>query len=298
MLSPPAPALTVPRERIVAGIGLMLAAMFAFSINDVMGKWLVASYGVAQLLLIRSLAAAVMLAPAIHRAGLATILKPQRPFLHAARAVCSTAEVAFFYWAVVYLPLANAVAFYLAGPIFVTLFAVLFLSEKVGWRRWSAILVGFVGVLVAINPTGQGMGWPALIALTGTVLFAVLNILTRVLAGSNEVTLVSWQVGSALLFGLVVAPFLWVRPTLFDFACLCLLGVVSTLAHMGVNRALAYAPAAVVVPYQYTLIVWAVILGYIFFGDVPKPHVLIGSLIIVAAGLYIFLREQKKAREI
>lgn len=284
-------------DRVMAGIGFMLAAMFAFSINDVMGKWLVATYGVAQLLLIRSLAAAVMLAPAIHRTGWRTIVFQDRPLLHIARAICSTAEVAFFYWAVIYLPLADAVAFYLACPIFVTLFAIVFLKEKVGWRRWLAIVVGFIGVLIAVNPTGAGIGWPALIAISGTILFAGLNILTRKLAGANEVALVSWQVASALLFGLVVAPFRWVQPSLFDFACLSLLGIVATLAHMGVNRSLRYAPAAVVVPYQYTLIVWAVILGFLFFGDVPKAHVLIGSVVIVAAGLYIFMREQVRARE-
>jgi drug/metabolite transporter (DMT)-like permease len=285
------------RDRILAGIGLMLAAMFAFSLNDVMGKWLVATYGVAQILLIRSIAASLMLAPAIHRAGWKTILQPERPGLHLMRAICSTAEVAFFYWAVIYLPLADAVAFYLAGPIFVTLFAVFLLGEQVGWRRWLAILVGFGGVLVAVNPTGEGMGWPALIALSGTILFALMNVLTRKLAGANEVTLVSWQVGSALLFGLVVAPFRWVETTWLDFGALMLLGIVANLAHMGVNRSLRYAPAAVVVPYQYSLIVWAVLLGFLFFGDWPKNHVLIGSAIIVAAGIYIFVREQARARE-
>jgi drug/metabolite transporter (DMT)-like permease len=284
-------------DRSLAGIGFMLAAMFAFSLNDVMGKWLVATYGVAQILLIRSFAAALMLAPAVYRTGWREVAFPDRPWLHVFRAFCSTAEVAFFYWAVIYLPLADAVTFYLAGPIFVTLMAVIFLKEQVGWRRWTAIVIGFIGVLVAVNPTGQGMGWPALIALAGTILFAALNILTRRLAGTNEVTLVSWQVASALLFGLAVAPFRWVMPSLADFLALMLLGIVANLAHMGVNRALRYAPAAVVVPYQYTLIVWAVLLGYLFFGDWPALHVFIGSAIIVAAGLYIFLREQIRARE-
>lgn len=291
------PSSSAMPDRTLAGIGLMLGAMFLFSLNDVMGKWLVATFGVAQLLLIRSLAAAAMLAPAIHRTGWRTIVQVERPWLHVLRAVCSTAEVAFFYWAVIYLPLADTVAFYLAGPIFVTLLAVMFLGEKVGWRRWLAVLVGFVGVLVAVNPTGQGMGWPALIAISGTLLFAALNILTRKLAGTNEVTLVTWQVMAALLFGLVVAPFRWVPMGWVDAALLGLLGIVSTLAHMGVNRSLKYAAAAVVVPYQYTLIVWAVLLGFIFFGDIPGWNVIIGSVIIVAAGLYIFIREQIRAKE-
>jgi drug/metabolite transporter (DMT)-like permease len=284
------------KDRALAGIGLMLAAMLAFSLNDTMGKWLVATYGVAQLLLIRSLAAMLMLAPAIRWVGLRTVLRPQRPWIHALRAFCSVTETALFYWAVVYLPLADTVAFYLASPIFVTILAVIFLKEKVGWRRWLAVTVGFIGVLIAVKPTGEGMGWPALIAISGSLIFAGSNTLTRLLAGENEVTLVSWQAFGNLLFGLAVAPFLWVAPNLRDFGALMLLGIVATFAHMGVNRSLRYAPAAVVIPYQYSLIVWAVILGYLFFGDWPAPNVLIGAGIIVAAGLYIFIREQIRAK--
>lgn len=289
--------LSPSQDRILAGIGLMLVAMFAFSLNDVMGKWLVATYGVAQLLLIRSLAGLLMLAPAIQRVGLKTIITPDRIGLHILRAICSTAEVALFYWAVVYLPLADTVAFYLASPIFVTILAVIFLKEQVGWRRWSAIFVGFIGVVIAVRPTGAGMGWPALIAISGSLIFAGANTLTRRLAGTNEVTLVTWQVLSALAFGLAFAWMQWAPLTLRDFLALSLLGIVGNLAHMGVNRSLRYAPAAVVVPYQYSLIVWAVVLGYLFFGDWPKPHVFIGAGIIVAAGMYIFIREQARAKE-
>jgi drug/metabolite transporter (DMT)-like permease len=275
----------------------MLIGMFLFSANDVMGKWLVATYSVGQLLLIRSVGALMMMAPALHRKGLRHIFLQPRPKLHLLRAVASTAEVGFFYWAVAYLPLADTVTFYLAGPIFVTLIAVMFLGETVGWRRWAAILVGFVGVVIAVNPGAQSLSWPALIALSGAVLFALLNITTRMLSGTDEVSLVTWQITAALIFGLISAPFSWVTPSVLDCAALFLLGIVSTIAHMAVNRSLAYAPASSVVPYQYTLIVWAVILGYLFFGDWPQPHVLIGSGVIIAAGLYIFIREQIRARE-
>lgn len=284
-------------DRTLAGIGLMLGAMFLFSINDVMGKWLVATYGVAQIMLIRSFAAGIMLAPAIRRVGWRTIWAQPRPWLHVCRAICSTAEVGFFYWAVMYLPLADTVAFYLAGPIFVTFFSIVFLKEHVSWRHWLAIVIGFVGVLVAVSPSGDGYGWAVLIPIGGTILFAGLNILTRKLAGTDEIALVTWQVVSAFLFGLAFAPFQWVPPSLFDFLCLCLLGIVSAWAHMGVNRALRYAPAAVVVPYQYTIIVWAVLLGFLFFGDVPAWSVVMGSTIIVASGLYMFMREQVTVRD-
>jgi drug/metabolite transporter (DMT)-like permease len=291
------PGLAPSPDRIMPGIVLMLAGMFLFSLNDVMGKWLVATYSVGQLLLIRSFGALLMMGPAIARRGVIPIIQQKRPWLHVLRAATSTAEVAFFYWSVVYLPLADAVTFYLAGPIIVTLLAVLFLGEKVGWRRWLAIVVGFGGVVVAVNPSAASFSWPALIALSGSFLFAVLNITTRLLKGSDEVALVTWQIVAALLFGLITAPFVWVTPSWLDFGALLLLGVVSAIAHMATNRSLAYAPASVVVPYQYSLIVWAVLFGFVFFGDWPQNHVLAGSGIIIGAGLYIFLREQKRAKE-
>lgn len=277
----------------LAGILFMLVGMFMFSVNDVVGKWLVATYTVGQVLLIRSAAAMIVLAPAVIREG-KTVLSPPHPGLQALRVVLSTLEVAFFYWAVSYLPLAETVTFYLAGPIYVALLARPFLGEVITPRRWIAIGVGFVGVLVALNPGGAAFGLPALIAITGTLFFAGMMIITRQLKGTPDTTLVFWQTLGALAMGLILAPFGWVTPSLRDYGLLAMLGVVALFAHMATNRALKLAPASTVVPYQYTLIVWAVILGYLVFGDVPSASTLVGAAIIVGAGVWIFWDEQKK----
>jgi drug/metabolite transporter (DMT)-like permease len=274
----------------------MLLGMFMFSVNDVLGKWLVATYTVGQVLLIRSLAALVVLAPAVARAGADTILSPPRPWLQALRVVLSTVEVALFYWAVTYLPLAETVTFYLAGPIYVALLAGPFLGERIGLRRYLAIGVGFVGVLIALNPGGAAFGWPALIAIAGSLAFAGMMITTRQLKGTPDTTLVFWQTAAALIMGAVLAPFGWVEPSARDYALLALLGVVALFAHMATNRALKLAPASTVVPYQYTLIVWAVILGYLVFGDVPPLSTVLGAAIIVGAGVWIFWDEQRVNR--
>ncbi|XBO40615.1 DMT family transporter [Alsobacter sp. KACC 23698] len=279
------------------GILMMLVGIFLFVCNDVMGKWLVATYSVGQVLLIRSLFALVLLAPMIRREGLRPILNPPRPGLQLLRIVFSTLEVAAFYWAVAYLPLADVVTFYLSGPIWVTALAGPLLGEKVGWRRWTAVLVGFAGVVIAMRPSQAAFGLPALTAVAGSLLFALLMITTRRLRQTSGVTLVTWQVLGALAFGAVAAPFHWVTPTPKDFLLLGMLGVVATVAHICVNRALALASAAVVVPYQYTQIAWAVLLGWLVFGDLPEAAVFAGSAVIVAAGLYIFLREQALARK-
>jgi drug/metabolite transporter (DMT)-like permease len=280
-------------NRVLAGVGLMLAGIAMFSINDALGKWLLATYSVAELLLIRSVAALLLLAPFVRQGGPTAFASAPRPALQIVRVVLSTLEVAMFFWAVSYLPLADTVTFYLAGPIYVTALSVLLLGETVGWRRWTAVLVGFAGVLLALRPSAASLTLPAMIALTGSMFFALLMIATRLLRETPNTVLIAGQILGTLIFGAALAPFAWITPSLRDFALLSLFGVFSIMALACVNRSLKLAPASVVVPYQYTLIVWAIVLGYTVFGDVPDLPTLIGAVIIVVAGLYIFWREQK-----
>lgn len=298
MTSSPQSGRAFARNATLAGIGLMLAGIFLFSLNDVMGKWLVATYTVGQLLLIRSVAALAVLTPFLWREGKTAITQAPRPGLQLLRVALGTLETAFFYWAVSYMPLADVVTYYLAGPIYVTALSALVLGEHVGWRRWTAVVVGFAGVLIALNPSAATLTWPALIALTGSIFFALLMITTRALCGTADSVLVGGQTAGTLLLGILLLPTGWTTPTALDLGMLLLLGVVALIAHACVNRSLMLAPAAVVVPYQYMLIVWAVIFGYVIFGDVPQLATLLGAAIIVAAGLFIFLREQKLSRAV
>jgi len=283
--------------RPLAGIGWMLAGVALFSFNDALGKWLLSDYSVGELLLIRSAAALVFLVPFLRNAGVEAFITAPRPALQIVRIVLSALEVAMFFWAVSYLPLADAVTFYLAGPIYVTALSVVLLGERVGWRRWGAVMVGFVGVVLALRPSAASFTLPALIALGGSIFFAVLMVTTRMLRHTSEMVLISGQVGATLLFGAMFAPFRWVTPSLRDFLLLSLFGVVSIAALDCVNRSLKLAPASVVVPYQYTMIVWAVVLGNVVFGDAPDLFTLAGAAIIIAAGLYIFWREQVRGRQ-
>ena len=273
----------------------MTAGIFLFAVNDALGKWLVATYSVGQVLLIRSLAALALLAPFIWR-DIRTFREAPRWGLQALRAAFATIEVACFYWAVTYLPLADVMTYYLAGPIFVTAIAGTVLREPVGWRRWAAVLVGFAGVVVALRPAGGTFTGPALIALVGSFTFSLSMVATRYLRGTSGTVLVTTQTIGALAFGAVAAPFAWVSPSSGDVALLLLLGIVAMVAHVCVNRSLVLAPASTVVPYQYTTIIWAVLFGYLVFGDRPDVAMLAGAAIIIAAGLFIFLREQALAR--
>ena len=281
------------QDAVLAGIILMVLAMFLFSVADVMAKWLVGGYALAQVLLIRSLAALVVAAPLIAKTGLGPILRAPRPALQALRVVLSAVDVAAFYWAVKYLPLADVMTFFLAAPIYATALAVPLLGERVGWRRSLAIAAGFAGVLIALNPAGISAGWPAVAAFLGSVGYAALLVVTRLLRGTSDTSLVVWQLAGISVLAAFFAPFGWINPGWHDLLLMVLTGVLSLLGHMAINRSLKLASINVLAPYQYTPIVWAILFGFIVFNDVPGPHMLAGAAVIIAAGLYIFFRERK-----
>jgi drug/metabolite transporter (DMT)-like permease len=281
---------------VLAGIGLMLAGVFMFSLGDALGKFLVATYSVGQLLLLRACAALLLLSPLIwrHRADFISL---QRPWLQLLRVILSTLEVAAFFLAAQYLPLADVITYYLASPIFVTALSAPLLRERVGWRRWSAVCAGFGGVLIALQPSAQSVSWPALIALGGSLSFALLMLLTRSLRTTPDIVLASSQFMGTLLFGAALAPFGWAPPSWSALGLFTAAGWISVCALFCANRALKLAPASSVVPYQYSMIVWAVIFGYLVFGDAPSAATLIGAAVIIATGIYIFLREQRLGRD-
>lgn len=289
----PAEGATDARSTARLGIAIMLIGIMLFALNDVMGKWLVATYSVGQVLLIRSAAALLILTPFLWRKGVRPLFSVERPGMQALRVVLSSAEVYCFYFAVITLPLADVMTYWLAAPIYVAALSPFLLGEKVGWRRWTAIFIGFIGVIVALEPSAATLTAPALISILGSFCFAFMMLSGRALRGTPDTTLVFWQLVGAGVLGLAVAPMGWITPGGFDFVLLALLGVVAMVAHMCVNRALKLADAATVAPFQYTLLFWAILFGWLVFGDVPRTAMLAGAAIIIAAGLFIFMRERK-----
>ena len=283
----------LPAPAAALGIALVLIGMFLFTANDALGKWLVATYSVGQVLLIRSAAALVALLPFIWLWGRPAIISRDRSGLQFLRVVFSTAEVFCFYSAVYFLPLADVMTFWLAAPIYVAALSPLLLGERVGWRRWIGIVVGFIGVLIVLNPSAATLTLPALISVVGSLTFALMMLTGRMLRRTPDTALVFWQTMGALAAGLVLAPWGWVDPTGFDWMLLGSLGIIAMGAHVLINRSLKLADAATIAPFQYTLLPWAVIFGYIFFDDIPRWNMLIGAAVIVGAGLYIYFREQR-----
>jgi drug/metabolite transporter (DMT)-like permease len=282
----------------LAGILLMLGGMFLFTVNDAIGKWLVADYPVGQILAIRSAAALLILLPHLWRQGLlGSLLRIAQPRLQALRVALVITEVALFYLAVRHLPLADVFMFYLASPIFVTLLSVIFLGERVGPARWMAVTVGFAGVVLIFPPSAAALTLPALMALAGSFSLALMMILARRLRDSNGFHLVTLQTSGVALAGLSTLPLGWVTPGPLAFVLICLLGLVATTAHFMLNHAVKLAPANVVAPFQYSAIVWAMALGYLVWGDVPTASALLGATLIVGAGLAIFFHENRAQKQ-
>ncbi|MBU8539772.1 DMT family transporter [Falsiroseomonas tokyonensis] len=289
----------MPRQalnRNLAGILLMSVAVLGFSLNDVLGKWLVATYAVAQVLVLRSLAALLVLAPLIAREGAVPLLRPPRPRLQLLRIVCGTLEVACFYWAVSMMPLADTMAFWMATPIFVALGSAVILRERLERKRFAAVVLGFVGVVVALGAGLDNGVLPTLVAIVGMLLYSGYLLTTRELRGTSATVLATYQMGAALILGLVLAPFGWVPVSWVDAGLLMLLGVVGVAAHLAVTRSLALAPAPVVVPWQYAMILWAILFGWLVFDEVPEPGMLLGVAIIIGAGFWLTRLELRGAR--
>ena len=277
-----------------AGIAMMLLGVLLFAVNDTLGKWLLGGFTVGQLVLVRSIAGLGVMAPFIWRTGAPAFVQAPRPRLQLLRVCFSTLETSLFFWALVELPLAEVMTYYMAGPIYVTALSPWLLGERVGWRRWTAVIVGFGGVVLALHPSPDSLSLGSLCALAGSLSYACFMLATRKLAAVPGTVLMTGQLLAALLFGAVLVAFQgWTAPSAIDLLLMAFLGVGSLGGNLCVNHALRLAPAAAVVPYQYTMILWGVIFGYVFFGDLPDVLTLAGGALIIAAGMFIFLREQK-----
>ncbi len=288
------------RDNTRLGILAMLLAVLMFSLNDVLGKWLASTYWVGQLLMLRGIAALAVLSVFIGRSGWRVIFDVSRPGVMAVRMALTAIEVASFYYAVKHMPLADAITFWMAAPIYVAALSPLLLGEHVGWRRWTAIGIGFLGVVIALRPSSETLTLPALVAILGSLAFGLMMISGRALRQSHDLALVFWPTlasglfGAALvLIGLTSASNAWVTPLPHHYILLGLLGVVALAAHYFTNKSLILADASTVTPYQYTLLLWAMIFGWLFFDETPQITTLIGGALIVVSGLYIFFREQQ-----
>jgi len=271
------------------GVGLYLLGVGLFAISDALGKWLVKDYGVGQLMMLRSIGAIIVLAPMILSLRVNVIERRRAP-LQALRILVAAVDTFSFYYATRFMPLADVMTFYMATPLIVTALSAPLLGEKVERFRWIAVLVGFVGVVIALRPSPQMFTWAAPLALFGAVMFALSQTITRELRAVHWAPLVLWQFVGGGLIGAATVPWAWTTPSLFDLGLMALVGAVSMLCFICIVQALAMTRAAVLAPLQYSAILWAALMGWLVWRDAPTPPILIGNAVIIGSGLYVAAR--------
>lgn len=278
----------------LGGILLYSAGVLFFAINDALGKWLAADYAVAQIMALRGLGAMAVLGATL-RSTRVRFGGPRPLGLHLARVAFSTLDIACFYVSAKALPLADVMTLYLAAPLMVVALSGVMLGERIGIRRWAAVATGFVGVLIALHPSSAALTPGAIAALAGAFLFALTMTTTRLLRETSWVELATYQMGGSVLVGAALAPVGWITPGLGDLTLMALVGSVSMGCMMCITKAITIAPASLLAPFQYMSIVWAAMMGWIVWGDVPTPTLVAGCAVIVASGLFVVRHEGRLA---
>lgn len=283
-----------PGDRPMVAILIMLAAVALFAGQDTISKYLSSGYPAVEVAWFRYTFSIVAIAAVLPWLEPRTAIRSQRPKLQIMRGVLLYSSTVLFVIAVYYVPLTTATAIGFISPLFLTALSIPFLGERVGPRRWAAIGVGFIGVLIVVRPGFGGFQWSYLIPIVMAALYAVYQILTRMIGGVDRpITSLLYPTVIGTTLGALPMPFVWVTPTLFDFGMMVLMGIGGTLSHLCLVYAFAMAKASTLAPFAYTQLLWVTILGYAFFGDIPDGPTLLGASVIVASGLYVLHRERR-----
>ncbi len=279
---------------------LALAGGAVLTLNDGLVKALTADFPPGQVLALRGVFIYLVVALFAFRAGgLHTAWQIKSWKGQGLRGFCVVGSSFCFVTGLVYLPLADAISIAFAGPLFVTMLAPVMLSEVVGWRRWMAVLVGFAGVLVIVQPGSGAFQWFAIFPLAASFLGGMRDIITRKMAAHETSVAVLFVTTTAVVGAGFISWFFtdWVEVEWRHMKYLAGSGLLVGLAHYLIIESFRLGEAALVSPFKYANVLWAVLFGYLLFGDLPGAATLIGAAIVIASGLYILRREHIRARD-
>jgi drug/metabolite transporter (DMT)-like permease len=288
---------TGPIPSSLLGIYFKLGSIVLFTTMDAMVKALGGTYGPFQLMLFRNAIAMLPIAIIVWHAGNVRVVRSNRPWLQAARILVGLGSTAGFFYVFPRMPLVDAYAISYASPFFMVALAVPLLGEQVGWRRWSAVGVGFAGVILMLDPWGIAFHTMSLIVLGATFCYSLSTILVRLTSRyDKDAATLFWFALAASSVSLAGAIPTWIWPTPIDWLWLTLLGLLGGVAQVLVTRAWRLAPAAVLAPFDYVSIVLAVIFGHFWFHEQASWTVWLGLPLVIGSGLYILHRERVRAR--
>lgn len=302
-----------PQDNSRLGILLLVVGVSIFSLQDVIIKSISGRLPVHQIVFVRSLLAAGFILVIVRLEGQFARLHSRRPGRHLLRAGLFFLTYLTYYMGLAALPLADAVTLFYAAPLFVTALSVPVLGERVGWRPWLAVLLGFVGVVVAMRPGAAVVDPAALLLVASAVLYALVSMLTRRLgvteSGSSMAFystlfmaagggLLGLAFGRGQLAGVSHASLLflfrpWVVPTWSELGLLLLCGIIASVGYYCLSQAYRVAPASTVAPFEYTAVPLGVLWGFVFWGQLPGPQVVLGMVLILGPGIYVIRRSRR-----
>ena len=299
MASPADPHRYLDDSRRGRGIALMCGAFLLFAALDTSAKLLTQELDSLQIVWARFVGHAILVAAVLLPLRGPRVLATANFRLQAVRSVLLFLSTVLNFIAVAYLPLTTTASIFFTVPLLVAALSVPMLGETVGWRRWSAIAVGFAGVLVIVRPGMAEVHWAIGLSVCNALTVALYQIATRRLAArdhSDTTSLYSPMFGALIL--LPVLPWIWQAPeSPLTWGLLCATGILGGVGHWLLIIAHRFAPASLLAPFSYSAILWMTLSGYVFFGDLPDGWTILGAAIVIASGLYVFHREQVRRRE-
>ena len=281
------------------GITLIVTSSLTFALMNAVVKLVSARLGPIEIGFFRQLFSMLPVISFVAHQGGISVLRTRRPFGHLFRGMIGNSAMIIFFLSVARLPLADANALSFASPLFVTALSMPLLGEAVGKHRWSAVAVGFIGVLIMTNPSGAifggGAGIGAAMGVLAAFMSALMTITIRQLNKTEPpVTIVFYfaTIGT-VFFGSMLA-FFWVAPTPWEWAGLVAVGLIGGLSQLLMTYAYRHAPASTLAPFGYASIIWSTALGYLIWSQLPGARVMAGSVIVIISGLYIIYRETRR----
>ena len=281
-------------DQIPLGIAFMITSTILFAGSSALSKWLVATYPIGEMLFVRAATALVGSSLVILPVAGFRVFRTKRLRDHTLRGISQSCAQSFLVIAFSLMPLASAVAINFSAPLFATVASVVFLKETVGAVRWGALIVGFLGVLLVTSPGVDTFQAGSLFALANAVLFGTVTVgVRRMTATESAETLTMYQMVFLTVVFAAALPLGWVTPTFRDWGAMVVNGLGNALGQYLWTRALHLAPTSAVVPFNYFSLVWAMILGFLVWGDMPSAALIAGSAIVVGSGMFLLWHESR-----
>ena len=280
------------------GVLYGIASVACFAMMDASVKWL-DMFPVGQVLFSRFFFGLIPILMLVPRGEFKTFYKTSRPKLHAFRAITCTLAIIALFIALREIPLADVVSLTFGGPIFVTLGSIFFLSEKVGIRRWLAVLIGFFGMLLIVKPAYEELNIYYIFPIIFCIFFACVALSIRSLSSTEPNYRIALYFSLlSMIVGLLTLPFGWVMPNKFELFLLIFTGLVGSVANILLTVSLRYAEASLVTPTKYLNLVFAILLGYFIWSEIPKLLTLVGAGLIIISSVIIFMRESELKKKV